>query len=100
MIRAVTSAVLVVASTAALAQGRPATTAMTCGQARGFIQARGAAVIGTGGQTFDRFVRDRSFCEPTEVTKTTFAPTRDNPRCFIGYRCIEPSGDDWIGDNG
>ncbi len=87
-------------ATAAVAQGRPSTTAMTCGQARGFVSSRGAAVIGTGGQTYDRFVRDRGFCEATEVTKTTFVPTRDNPSCFIGYRCIEPSQDDWFGDRG
>ena len=84
---------------AASAQTRPSTTAMTCGQARTFVASRGAAVIGTGGQTYDRFVRDRGFCETTEVTRTTFVPTRDNPSCFIGYRCIEPSQDDWFGDN-
>jgi hypothetical protein len=90
---------LVLASTAAAAQPRPSTVAMTCGQARGFVTSRGAAVIGTGGQTYDRFVRDRSFCEVTEVTRTSFVPTRDNPHCFIGYRCIEPGRDDWVGDN-
>ena len=77
---------------------RASTTAMTCGQARSFIQAQGAAVIGTGGQTYDRYVRDRSFCEATEVTKTSFVPTRDTASCFIGYRCIEPGRDDWLGD--
>ena len=71
---------------------------MTCGQARAFVASRGAAVIGTGGQTYDRFVRDRGFCEVTEVTRTTFVPTRDSPSCFIGYRCIEPSRDDRFTD--
>jgi hypothetical protein len=88
---------LSLAATAAPAQ-RASTTAMSCGQARSFLAARGAAVIGTGGQTYDRFVRDRSYCSPTEVTRAAFVPTRDNPGCFIGYRCIEPSLDDWFGD--
>jgi hypothetical protein len=99
MFRTAASLMLVLASTTAFGQSRPSTTGMTCSQARTFISARGAAVIGTGGQTYDRFVRDRSFCEPTEVTKTTFVPTRDNPQCFIGYRCIEPGRDDWFGDD-
>ncbi|NNM73132.1 hypothetical protein [Enterovirga aerilata] len=83
----------------AAAAQRASTTGMTCGQARSFLAARGAAVIGTGGYTYDRFVRDRSFCQPTEVTRTAFVPTRDTPQCFIGYRCIEPSLDDWFGDD-
>ena len=98
MIRIAVALGLSLVATAALAQ-RASTTAMTCGQARAFLAARGAAVIGTGGQTYDRFVRDRSFCQPTEVTRTAFVPTRDTPSCFIGYRCIEPSLDDWFGDN-
>jgi hypothetical protein len=83
----------------ALAQERPSSTRMTCRQAAGLIQARGALVLGTGGQTYDRYVRDRSFCEPTEVTQRRFVPTLDNPQCFVGYRCREPSYDDWAGDD-
>lgn len=84
-------------ATGAVAQ-RASTTAMTCGQAQGFVASRGATVVGTGGQTYDRFVRDRSFCQPTEAIRSAFAPTRDNPGCFIGYRCIEPSRNDFFGD--
>ena len=35
----------------ALAQGRPSTTAMNCGQAARLVAARGAIVLGTGGPT-------------------------------------------------
>jgi len=79
----------------ALAQGRPQSTAMTCRQAAGLVFSRGAVVLGTGGHTYDRYVRDRSFCEITEATKPGFAPTRDDPKCFAGYRCFEPSGRLW-----
>lgn len=82
----------------ALAQGRPSSVAMTCGQTARLIQTRGALVLGTGGQTYDRYVRDRTFCEPTEIARRAFAPTRDNPACFIGYTCYEPSQDDRLGD--
>jgi hypothetical protein len=40
-----------------------------------------------------RYVRDRSFCEITEATKVAFAPRLDNPQCFVGYTCFEPSGE-------
>ena len=79
------------------AQTRPSTTAMTCQQTVRLVQARGALVLGTGGMTYDRFVRDRSFCEPTEIAKRAFRPTRDNPACLIGYTCYEPGFDDWPG---
>ncbi len=60
---------------------------MTCGQARGVVFSRGAAVLGTGGATYDRFVRDRSFCEINETIEPAVVPTRDTPQCLVGYRC-------------
>ncbi len=91
-------ALLALAAGPAQAQGRPDTTALTCGQARGTVARAGGIVLGTGGPTYDRFVRDRGFCAPTEFTKAAFAPTRDNPRCFVGYTCFEPGATDWPGD--
>ncbi|SOR27355.1 conserved protein of unknown function [Methylorubrum extorquens] len=55
-------------------------------------------MLGTGGPTFDRFVRDRSFCEATEIGRRAFVPTRDNPGCFVGYTCYEPGPGDRFGD--
>ncbi len=92
-----TVAVMIAATmliTAAVAQNRPSTTAMTCHQAADLVYARGAIVLGTGGHTYDRFVRDRSFCQITEATERAWVPTRDTPACFVGYRCYEPSRDD------
>ena len=86
-------------ATPALAQGRPSSVAMTCGQTARLVQTSGALVLGTGGQTFDRYVRDRTFCEPTEIARRAFAPTRDDPACFVGYTCYEPSRDDRLGDD-
>ncbi|UYW25958.1 hypothetical protein [Methylorubrum extorquens] len=81
----------------ALAQ-RSSTTNLTCAQARTVVTRQGAAVLGTGGPTFDRFVRDRSFCEATEIGRRAFVPTRDNPGCFVGYTCYEPGPGDRFGD--
>jgi hypothetical protein len=98
MIRLAAVVALSLIATGAYAQ-RASTLAMTCGQARGFVASRGAAVLGTGGYTYDRFVRDRSFCQPTETTRAAFVPTRETPGCFIGYRCIEPSRNGFFGDD-
>jgi hypothetical protein len=76
-------------SSGADAQRRPDTTGMTCAAARALVQSSGAIVIGTGGHTFDRLVRHRGFCTPSETTEVVFAPTRDNPACYVGDRCVE-----------
>ena len=93
------AATLVLAASPAPAQTRPSSTAMTCEQTIRLIQAQGALVLGTGGMTYDRFVRDRSFCESTEIAKRAFRPTRDNPNCLIGYTCYEPGPGDWPGED-
>ncbi len=69
------------------AQTRPQTPSMTCDQARRIVFSRGAVVLGTGGFTYDRFVRDRSFCEINETGELAVVPTRDTPQCPVGYRC-------------
>jgi len=69
------------------AQQRLSTLSLTCGQAQQVIFSRGAAVLSTGTYTYDRFVRDRNFCEFNEELELAFVPTRDTPQCPIGYRC-------------
>jgi hypothetical protein len=76
---------------AALAQGRPSTTSMTCAAAASLVQQRGAVVLGTGGSTFDRAVRDASFCAQGQKLRPMFAPTTDNPNCHVGWRCFDES---------
>lgn len=93
---AVASVASLLSAASALAQGRPSTTAMSCRDAAALVARRGAIVLGTGGQTYDRFVLHRGFCEPTETTKRAFVPTLDTRACLVGYRCIEPSRDDFF----
>lgn len=77
----------------AFAQSRPMTQSMTCGQARQLVNANGAFVLGTGQYTYDRYVRDLNFCEVAEYLGPAFVPTRDNPQCFVGYRCLSGPND-------
>ncbi len=75
---------------AALAQqSRPSTTSMSCAAARGLVQSRGALVLDTGGDTFDRFVRDSYFCASSQKATQAFAPTSDQRQCFIGSTCVD-----------
>jgi hypothetical protein len=84
---------VVVSSVAAVAdagaQQRPLTPAMTCGEAAALVAARGHVVLGTGRFTYERVVRDASFCAITETTRPSWLPTRDNPYCLVGYHCVE-----------
>ncbi|HEY7384919.1 MAG TPA: hypothetical protein VH743_14725 [Beijerinckiaceae bacterium] len=76
--------------TSALAQPRPSTLAMSCGQAASLVAAAGGIVLGTGGFTYDRFVAHRGFCLRSEHDEPAWVPTADTPQCFVGYRCREP----------
>ena len=78
------------------AQTRPSTVSRPCSASQRDVQANGAIVLGTGGYTFDRFVRDRSFCQIDEGLDPAFVLSRDNPSCFIGYRCKTQAG--WFDD--
>jgi len=68
-------------------QPRPSTVDRPCIAAQQLVFARGAVVLGTGGYTYDRFVRDRNFCEFNQYLEPGFAPSLDTPQCFVGYRC-------------
>jgi len=83
------------AATAAVAQARPQSPNMTCAQVRQLVLSQGAVVLGTGGFTFDRYVRDGSFCERAEYPSTSWVPTRDTPQCLLGYRCRSGPRDDF-----
>ena len=95
-LKALTSAAFVATCMAGMfileaqAQGRPSTLDMSCNQAQSLVRSRGAIVLSTGGQNYDRIVSSRRFCTQDEEEIPTWAPTRDMAQCFVGSRC-EPS---------
>ncbi len=92
MLRILAAAALVLGST--VANAAPVTTPqMTCGQAQAIIQRQGAALLYTAPEIYDRFVRDRSQCTSTQITKAAFLPTRDVKACMVGYTCVDPEFD-------
>lgn len=78
------------------AQARPSTPSMSCSQAAALVRSKGAVVLNTSSTTYDRYVRDVSFCAGSEQLKPEWVATRDVPQCFIGYTCIVPDRNNWI----
>jgi hypothetical protein len=97
MKRAGTAVFLLLIATSAYAQSRPSTVSMPCAAARQLVFSYGAIVLGTGGYSYDRFVRDRTFCEFNEYIDPAWVPSRENPQCFVGYRC-KAGPKDWFDD--
>ncbi len=88
--RAILAAVLLTVLPASVqAQSRPDSLTMTCSAAQALVQQRGAIVIGTGPNIFDRYVADRRYCMPTQRTNNAFIATKDNRNCLVGGVCRE-----------
>lgn len=81
------SVAMALVSSVAYAQQRPMTPDLNCAAARQLVSRAGAIVLSTGPYTYDRYVRDRSFCQLGEILEPTWVPTRDAAQCAIGYRC-------------
>ncbi|KLK93982.1 hypothetical protein AA309_05795 [Microvirga vignae] len=74
-------------STGAMAQSAATTLAMTCQQARQIVASRGAVVLRTGPTTYDRYVRDSSFCERSLTADPAWVRTADTAKCPVGGVC-------------
>ena len=59
----------------ALSQARPDSLRMTCNQARAFVAARGAVILGSGPHIYDRIVSDQRFCTWPQGVQRTTVPT-------------------------
>lgn len=78
---------LALCSSAAFA--RPDVTKMTCRDAAGLVDEKGAVVLTTGPYLYDRFVANQSYCGSGEETKAAYVNTLDNNSCRIGYVCAD-----------
>jgi hypothetical protein len=76
------------------ALARPDTRKMTCEGAQQFIRQNGAVVMTTGQYTYDRIVSNQGYCDSDEITWLKIAPTKDNPKCRVGYYCRPRLNDD------
>jgi hypothetical protein len=71
--------ILAAAPTAVVAQTNGTTLSMTCAQARGIVASQGAVVLRTGPMTYDRYVRDGTFCQIQEFARPVWVRTADTP---------------------
>ena len=90
-----TALVIALASGPASAQARQATPRIACADAMELVKRGGDVTIAVGNAPPERIVRDRSFCDLSEIAELRLVPTRDNPQCPIGYRCREPGFEEW-----
>jgi len=85
------AAAMVIAATS-FANARPETRKMTCAQTQALIRSQHAAVLTTGPNTYDRYVRQfGNECDYPYVPMVAYVPTRDG-QCMV-YRCNELSAE-------
>lgn len=60
-----------------------------CADVASLVSRAGGVILETAPQSFHRVVRDNSFCDPDGVARPAYAPTQDNPACFVGYKCSD-----------
>ena len=75
----------------AAAQTRPDSLRMSCDAVRRLILERGAVILGTGPDIYDRYVSTQGFCQRDERTEPVWMATADSRQCFIGYSCKRQS---------
>ena len=73
----------------AFAQAGPNSLIMSCASSRALVQKRGAVLMYTGPNIFDRYVSNQSFCAGNEMTKPAWIATVDQPECLVGSVCRE-----------
>ncbi|MEA1833470.1 hypothetical protein U8607_15400 [Methylobacterium durans] len=83
---------LVLAS-AASAQERPYTPALTCQTVRGLVERAGAVTLSTSANAYERVLRTGGACTGDTSAAPAFVPARDDPSCFAGYRCRQRNTD-------
>ncbi len=71
----------------------PTTAPPTCAGLAALVKSQGAVVLGDNPRTYQRYVRDQTFCAYQQVASPAWVPTADNPQCFVGYTCGDSNND-------
>jgi hypothetical protein len=77
----------------ALAQEGPNARAMTCAQTKAIIQSKGASLINSGPDVYNRYVKDAAYCLEDQYLAPAWVRTLDSKACFIGYYCTDNRDD-------
>jgi len=79
--------VLAAALSNGLAQGAEFTPALPCRAAANMVATRGAVVLATSADRYDRYVSNQGQCSRDEELRPAWVQSADNAACFIGYTC-------------
>ncbi|GEP09765.1 hypothetical protein [Methylobacterium gnaphalii] len=78
---------LTLAASAASAQQRPYTPALTCAAVKAIVARQGAVVLATSPHAYEKVYADSGACRDEVTAAPAFEPSIDDPNCFAGYRC-------------
>lgn len=84
---------LVLIAGEAHAISRYTVTSMNCAEIKAALQSEGAAILqwrsprDASLPLYGRYVADRRFCQPEQVTESTFVPARDAKSCLV-RKCV------------
>jgi hypothetical protein len=81
--RVVTLTLLLLTTSAALAQPKPTTEMMQCERLQGLVDMHGAAVLNISPGTALRFIAHPGACTQSDVAEPMYLPTRDDPQCLV-----------------
>ena len=83
----------VVETTTAAAQGPTDTQTSTCAALKALVARAGAAVLASSELAYETVHWDSGSCQQDETGTPAYAPTRDVPVCFVGWRCKQHNSD-------
>jgi hypothetical protein len=78
---------LIAASSNSFAQNRLSTPTLSCRTIADAVADRGAVLLSTGRDRFDRYVSDQSRCSLGEQITPAWVQSADSNECFVGYTC-------------
>lgn len=62
-----------------------------CGELAAMVKNQGEALVTVSDGYEMRFVREQSFCRQGQTLKPAWTATPDDPHCFVGYSCEDPT---------
>jgi hypothetical protein len=63
------------------------TSGLACSVIANVVSSRGAVLLATGGDNFDRYVSDQSQCALGEQIAPAWVKSADSASCFVGFTC-------------
>lgn len=81
-------------SGAASAQERPFTPALNCEAVRAIVAREGRVVLASSPTAYETVHAIGGACRNEFTAAPAFQPTRDDPYCFAGYRCVQRNNGD------